>query len=149
MNSYSENHIKRDFIKILSNGDINEESSYLDKVYFITRGIDIKNAENLRAELGWDIRSFSAAIRTTSKSYLRYKKEIKPLDVTLSENAFEIAKLASFCFHYFESIDRFNSWLNTHSLQFDYKKPFTFIDSIIGRKLIKSTLNSLQYSYNA
>ncbi|MEH6555858.1 MbcA/ParS/Xre antitoxin family protein [Pseudoalteromonas tetraodonis] len=40
-------------------------------------------------------------------------------------------------------------WLNTPSLQFDSKKPLTFIDTIAGRELIKNTVNKLKYGYNA
>ena len=92
MYSFSKIHKKIDFIEILTNRKICEGSSHLEKVNFINQGVDIKNAEHLRIELGWDIRAFSSAIRTSNSSYIRYKKELKPLNTTLSENAFELAK---------------------------------------------------------
>ena len=149
MYSFSEIHKKIDFIEILTNRKISESSSHLEQISSIHQGVDIKNAERLRIELGWDIRVFSSAIRTSNSSYVRYKKELKPLNATLSENAFEIAKVCSFCLDYFENIERFNIWLSTPSLQFDSKIPLTFIDTIAGRELIKNTVNGLKYCYNA
>jgi len=130
MYNFSEIHKQIDLTEILSNRNISEKSSHLEQI-------------------GWDIRAFSSAIRTSKSSYVRYKKELKPLNTTLSENAFEIAKVCSFCLNYFENIERFNIWLNTSSLQFDSKKPLTFIDTIAGRELIKNTVNRLKYGYNA
>jgi putative toxin-antitoxin system antitoxin component (TIGR02293 family) len=149
MYSFSEIHKKIDFIEILTNRKICQKSSHLEQINFIHQGVDIKNAERLRIELGWGIRAFSSAIRTSNSSYVRYKKELKPLNITLSENTFEVAKVGSFCLDYFENIGRFNIWLNTPSLQFDSKKPLTFIDTIAGRELIKNTVNMLKYGYNA
>ncbi|MEM5545982.1 MbcA/ParS/Xre antitoxin family protein [Pseudoalteromonas fuliginea] len=149
MYSFSEIHKKIDFIEILTNRKISESSSHLEKINFINQGVDIKNAERLRIELGWDIRAFSSAIKTSNSSYVRYKKELKSLNTTLSESAFEIAKVCSFCLDYFENIERFNTWLNTPSLSFDSKKPLTFIDTIAGRELIKNTVNGLKYGYNS
>ena len=149
MYSFSEIHKQIDLIEILSNRKISEKSSYLEQINFIHQGVDIKNAERLRIELGWSIRIFSSAIRTSNSSYVRYKKELKLLNTTLSENIFEVAKTCYFCLNYFENIERFNIWLNTPSLQFDSKKPLTFIDTIAGRELIKNTVNRLKYAYNA
>ncbi|MGB2706951.1 MAG: hypothetical protein WBC41_02255 [Pseudoalteromonas nigrifaciens] len=92
MYSFSEIHKKIDFIEILTNRESSEKSSHLEQIHFIHQGVDIKNAERLRIELGWGIRTFSSAIRTSNSSYVRYKKELKPLNTTLSENAFELAK---------------------------------------------------------
>ncbi|WP_350607995.1 MbcA/ParS/Xre antitoxin family protein [Pseudoalteromonas sp. MER144-MNA-CIBAN-0113] len=149
MYSFSETHKQIDLIEILSNRKISEKSSYLEQINFIHQGVDIKNAERLRIELGWSIRIFSSAIRTSNSSYVRYKKELKLLNTTLSENIFEVAKTCYFCLDYFENIERFNIWLNTPSLQFDSKKPLTFIDTIAGREFIKNTVNRLKYGYNA
>ncbi|MGP4933684.1 antitoxin Xre/MbcA/ParS toxin-binding domain-containing protein [Pseudoalteromonas nigrifaciens] len=149
MYSFSEIHKKIDFIEILTNRKICQKSSHLEQINFIHQGVDIKNSERLRIELGWGIRAFSSAIRTSNSSYVRYKKELKPLKTTLSENTFEVAKVCSFCLDYFENIERFNIWLNTPSLQLDSKKPLTFIDTIAGRELIKNTVNGLKYGYNA
>ncbi|MFQ3204440.1 MAG: hypothetical protein ACI87I_002305 [Pseudoalteromonas tetraodonis] len=149
MYSFSEIHKQIDLIEILSNRKISEKSSYLEQINFIHQGVDIKNAERLRIELGWSIRIFSSAIRTSNSSYVRYKKELKLLNTTLSENIFEVAKTCYFCLNYFENIERFNIWLNTPSLQFDSKKPLTFIDTIAGREFIKNTVNRLKYAYNA
>jgi len=149
MYSFSEIHKQIDLIEILSNRKISEKSSYLEQINFIHQGVDIKNAERLRIELGWSIRIFSSAIRTSNSSYVRYKKELKLLNTTLSENIFEVAKTCYFCLDYFENIERFNIWLNTPSLQFDSKKPLTFIDTIAGREFIKNTVNRLKYAYNA
>ena len=149
MYSFSETHKQIDLIEILSNRKISEKSSYLEQINFIHQGVDIKNAERLRIELGWSIRIFSSAIRTSNSSYVRYKKELKLLNTTLSENIFEVAKTCYFCLNYFENIERFNIWLNTPSLQFDSKKPLTFIDTIAGREFIKNTVNRLKYAYNA
>ena len=149
MYSFSEIHKQIDLREILSNRKISEKSSYLEQINFIHQGVDIKNAERLRIELGWSIRIFSSAIRTSNSSYVRYKKELKLLNTTLSENIFEVAKTCYFCLDYFENIERFNIWLNTPSLQFDSKKPLTFIDTIAGREFIKNTVNRLKYAYNA
>ena len=92
MYNFSEIHKQIDLTEILSNRNISEKSSHLEQINFIHQGVDIKNAERLRIELGWDIRAFSSAIRTSKSSYVRYKKELKPLNTTLSENAFELAK---------------------------------------------------------
>lgn len=148
MYSFFETHKKIDFIEILSDRRISEKSSHLEQINFIRQGIDIKNSEHLRATLNWDIRAFSSAIRISNSSYVRYKKELKSLNTTLSENAFEIAKISSFCLDYFENIERFNIWLNTPSFQFDSKRPLTFINTVVGRDLIKNTVNKLKYSYN-
>lgn len=96
MYSFSEIHKQIDLIEILSNRKISEKSSYLEQINFIHQGVDIKNAERLRIELGWSIRIFSSAIRTSNSSYVRYKKELKLLNTTLSENIFEVAKPAIF-----------------------------------------------------
>lgn len=149
MYSFSKIHKQIDLIEILSNGNISEKSSHLEQINFIHQGVDIKDAERLRTELDWDIRVFSSAIRISKSSYVRYKKELKPLNTTLSENAFEIAKVSSLCLDYFENIERFNIWLNTPSLLFDSKKPLTFIDTMTGRELIKNTVNRLKHGYNA
>lgn len=149
MYSFSEIHKQIDLIEILSNRKISEKSNHLEQFNFIHQGVDIKNAERLRIELGWGIQAFSSAIRTSNSSYVRYKKEFKFLNTTLSENTFEVAKVCSFCIDYFENIERFNNWLNTPLLQFDSKIPLTFIDTIAGRELIKNTVNGLKYGYNA
>lgn len=149
MYSFFEIHKQIVLIEILSNGKISEKSSHLEKINFIHQGVDIKNAERLRIELGWGIRAFSSAIRANNSSYVRYKKELKLLNITLSENAFEIAQVSSFCLDYFENIERFNNWLNTSSLPFDSKKPLTFIDTVAGRELIKNTVKGLKYGFNA
>ncbi|MAY57553.1 MULTISPECIES: antitoxin Xre/MbcA/ParS toxin-binding domain-containing protein [Pseudoalteromonas] len=149
MYNFSEIHKQIDLIEILSNRKISEKSSHLEQINFIHQGVDIKNAERLRIELGWSIRIFSSAIRISNSSYVRYKKELKLLNTTLSENIFEVAKTCYFCLDYFENIERFNIWLNTPSLQFDSKKPLTFIDTIAGREFIKNTVNRLKYAYNA
>lgn len=149
MYNFSEIHKQIGLIEILSNRKISEKSSHLEQINFIHKGVDIKNAERLRIELGWSIRIFSSAIRISNSSYVRYKKELKLLNTTLSENIFEVAKTCYFCLDYFENIERFNIWLNTPSLQFDSKKPLTFIDTIAGRELIKNTVNGLKYGYNA
>ena len=143
MYNFSEIHKQIDLIEILSNRKISEKSSHLEQINFIHQGVDIKNGERLRIELGWDIRAFSSAIRTNNSSYIRYKKELKPLNTNLSENVFEIAKFTSFCLDYFENIEQFNVWLNTPSLQFDCKRPLTLIDTIESLPSILDAVSKL------
>ena len=137
------------FVDILSNGKVNLSSNPLDEIELIQRGLDIKSVEKFRLQLGWDIQSFAKAIGTNTRTFESHKKEHKRLNATLSENTFELAHLASTCIDYFESIERWNKWLNTCSLQFSSKTPLTFVNTIAGRRLIRSVVNSLKYGYNA
>jgi len=52
MYSFSETHKQIDLIEILSNRKISEKSSYLKQIHYIQQGVDNKNAERLRRELG-------------------------------------------------------------------------------------------------
>jgi uncharacterized protein (DUF2384 family) len=132
-----------------TNGVINYSSNPLDEIELIQNGLNMNSVEGFRRELRWDLQSFARAIGTDPKTYNLYKTEHKCLSVTLSENAFELAHLASICINYFENIQRWNTWLNTSSLHFGSEIPLTFINSIAGRKLIKNAVHSLSYGYSA
>jgi putative toxin-antitoxin system antitoxin component (TIGR02293 family) len=137
------------FVEILSSGKVNLSSSPSDEIELIQRGLDIKNVEKFRCELRWDLQLFTKAIGTNAETFECHIKERKRLNATLSENIVELAHLASACIDYFESIEQWNTWLNTRSLQFSSKTPLTVINTIAGRKLIKQTVDSLNHGYNA
>ncbi|MGE6460699.1 antitoxin Xre/MbcA/ParS toxin-binding domain-containing protein [Pseudoalteromonas tetraodonis] len=137
------------FVDILSNGKVTLSSNPLDEIELIQCGLDIKSVEKFRLQLRWDIQSFAKAIGANTRTFESHKKEHKRLNATLSENTFELAHLASTCIDYFESIERWNKWLNTCSLQFSSKTPLTFVNTIAGRRLIRNVVNSLKYGYNA
>jgi uncharacterized protein (DUF2384 family) len=116
MPSYIQPSANRKFVEILSDGTINLNSNPLDEIELIQRGLDINCVEKFRLELRWDLQSFTKAIGTNTKAFERYIKEHKRLNVTLSENIVELAHLASACIDYFESVERWNTWLNTRSI---------------------------------
>lgn len=149
MPSYIQPSANRKFVEILSDGTINLNSNPLDEIELIQRGLDINCVEKFRLELRWDLQSFTKAIGTNTKAFERYIKEHKRLNVTLSENIVELAHLASACIDYFESVERWNTWLNTRSLQFSSEMPLTFVNTIAGRELIKKTVDNLTHGYNA
>ena len=149
MPSYIQPSANRKFVEILSDGTINLNSNPLDEIELIQRGLDINCVEKFRLELHWDLQSFTKAIGTNTKAFERYIKEHKRLNVTLSENIVELAHLASACIDYFESVERWNTWLNTRSLQFSSEMPLTFVNTIAGRELIKKTVDNLNHGYNA
>ncbi|MBB1279895.1 antitoxin Xre/MbcA/ParS toxin-binding domain-containing protein [Pseudoalteromonas sp. SR41-1] len=149
MPSYIQPSANRKFVEILSDGTINLNSNPLDEIELIQRGLDINCVEKFRLELRWDLQSFTKAIGTNTKAFERYIKEHKRLNVTLSENIVELAHLASACIDYFESVERWNTWLNTRSLQFSSEMPLTFVNTIAGRELIKKTVDNLNHGYNA
>lgn len=149
MSNNIQNSINRKFVEILSDGTINLNSNPLDEIELIQRGLDINCVEKFRLELRWDLQSFTKAIGTNTKAFERYIKEHKRLNVTLSENIVELAHLASACIDYFESVERWNTWLNTRSLQFSSEMPLTFVNTIAGRELIKKTVDNLNHGYNA
>ncbi|MDN3490522.1 antitoxin Xre/MbcA/ParS toxin-binding domain-containing protein [Pseudoalteromonas sp. APC 3694] len=149
MPSYIQLSANRKFVEMLSDGKINLNSNPLDEIELIQRGLDINCVEKFRLELRWDLQSFTKAIGTKAKTYGRHIKEHKRLNTTLSENIVELAHLASACIDYFESIERWNTWLNTRSLQFSSEMPLTFVNTIAGRKLIKKTVDNLNHGYNA
>ncbi|MBH0094199.1 antitoxin Xre/MbcA/ParS toxin-binding domain-containing protein [Pseudoalteromonas sp. SCQQ13] len=149
MPSYIQPSANRKFVEMLSDGKINLNSDPLDEIELIQHGLDINCVEKFRCELRWDLQSFTKAIGTNTKAFERYLKEHKRLNVTLSENIVELAHLASACIDYFESVERWNTWLNTRSLQFSSEMPLTFINTITGRELIKKTVDNLNHGYNA
>lgn len=149
MSNNIQNSINRKFVEILSDGTINLNSNPLDEIELIQRGLDINCVEKFRLELRWDLQSFTKAIGTNTKAFERYIKEHKRLNVTLSENIVELAHLASVCIDYFESVERWTTWLNTRSLQFSSEMPLTFVNTIAGRELIKKTVDNLNHGYNA
>ena len=149
MPSYIQPSANRKFVEILSDGTINLNSNPLDEIELIQRGLDINCVEKFRLELRWELQSFTKAIGTNTKAFERYIKEHKRLNVTLSENIVELAHLASACIDYFESVERWNTWLNTRSLQFSSEMPLTFVNTIAGRELIKKTVDNLNHGYNA
>ena len=149
MPSYIQPSANHKFVEMLSDGTINLNSNPLDEIELIQRGLDINCVEKFRLELRWDLQSFTKAIGTNTKAFERYIKEHKRLNVTLSENIVELAHLASACIDYFESVERWNTWLNTRSLQFSSEMPLTFVNTIAGRELIKKTVDNLNHGYNA
>lgn len=149
MSNNIQNSINHKFVEMLSDGTINLNSNPLDEIELIQRGLDINCVEKFRLELRWDLQSFTKAIGTNTKAFERYIKEHKRLNVTLSENIVELAHLASACIDYFESVERWNTWLNTRSLQFSSEMPLTFVNTIAGRELIKKTVDNLNHGYNA
>ena len=149
MPSYIQPSANRKFVEMLSDGTINLNSNPLDEIELIQRGLDINCVEKFRLELRWDLQSFTKAIGTNTKAFERYIKEHKRLNVTLSENIVELAHLASACIDYFESVERWNTWLNARSLQFSSEMPLTFVNTIAGRELIKKTVDNLNHGYNA
>tara|TARA_R110002020_G_scaffold170772_5_gene360668 strand:- start:4006 stop:4455 length:450 start_codon:yes stop_codon:yes gene_type:complete len=149
MPSYIQPSANHKFVEMLSDGTINLNSNPLDEIELIQRGLDINCVEKFRLELRWDLQSFTKAIGTNTKAFERYIKEHKRLNVTLSENIVELAHLASACIDYFESVERWNTWLNARSLQFSSEMPLTFVNTIAGRELIKKTVDNLNHGYNA
>jgi len=134
-----------DLISLISNGRIMLNSNHLDIIEVIHLGIDTNSIEQFRCKLAWDIQKISEAIGTNIKML----NKPKILNATLSQNAIEIAYLASICIDYFESEHCFNLWLDTPNLQFSNKPPRSFLKSIKGRELIKKTINSLNYGFTA
>lgn len=145
MSNNIQNSINHKFVEMLSDGTINLNSNPLDEIELIQRGLDINCVEKFRLELRW----VTKAIGTNTKAFERYIKEHKRLNVTLSENIVELAHLASVCIDYFESVERWTTWLNTRSLQFSSEMPLTFVNTIAGRELIKKTVDNLNHGYNA
>ncbi|NMP04845.1 hypothetical protein HHE94_19255 [Pseudoalteromonas arctica] len=131
------------FINIISNGQLISSSNPLAEIDVIHFGIDIKSTEQLMSVLGWDIQNFAQAIGTNVKTLGLYKKESRRLSITLSENAIELAKIASICMAYFKSKEYWNIWLDNPNSQFDNKAPRAFIGLIKGRELIYKTVQSL------
>ena len=67
----------------------------------------------------------------------------------MSENTLDVARLMNLGIAYFESVERWNLWLNTPHVQFNNSAPVSVLESASGRALIKRIVLGLEYGFVA
>lgn len=138
------NAIDNNFLDVVSDGEITSSSNLLEQIAFVKRGIKVDTIDLLGQKLKWKPTVLAKAIGTTATTLERHRKNKTSLNISVSENALEVAKLATFTISYLGSIERWNQWLNTANVQFDNQPPFNFIKFIRGRESIKRSILALE-----
>jgi putative toxin-antitoxin system antitoxin component (TIGR02293 family) len=141
--------VKRDMLKLISGGKLSLGSNPIAEINLATMGLDTSSILALGRHMHWDLNSTAKAIGATTRTLERHRVDNKPLNIKVSENALEIARLSSIGIEYFGDIARFNEWLSTPNTQFDNKKPVTVIHTVRGRELIKRIIRGLEYGFTA
>lgn len=141
--------IEYDFLSIISDGRITIVSNPIDEINLINNGLKFNAINQLRKQLKWELKTIAKVIGITPKALINYKVSAKPLNIKISKNTLELAKLATIGIHYFGNVERWNNWLNTPNIQSDNNKPITIIHTIRERELIKKIILKLQYGFTA
>lgn len=113
------NTIDNDFLNVVSDGEITNSSNILEQIAFVKRGIKVDTIDLLGQKIKWKPTVLAKAIGTTATTLERHRKNKASLRLSVSENALELAKLATFAIRFFGNIERWNEWLNTANVQFD------------------------------
>ncbi|CAB9495480.1 antitoxin Xre/MbcA/ParS toxin-binding domain-containing protein [Alteromonas macleodii] len=138
-----------DLVEIVSGGLINKLSSPFDEVEAVRKGFPVNRIKRLESIMRWDRKAFAKFIRTTPKTLERYARDNKHLSPQVSENTLDVARLMNLGIAYFESVERWNLWLNTPHVQFNNSAPVSVLDSASGRALIKRIVLGLEYGFVA
>jgi putative toxin-antitoxin system antitoxin component (TIGR02293 family) len=140
---------EHDFMRILSDGKITGKSNAIDEIDMATKGLKATAILTLAKQLQWDASDIARAIGITSRTLKRHSHNNKTLNIKISENALEVARLSNIGIAYFGNIKRWNEWLNKPNIQFDLKEPKSVIHTIRGRELIKRIILGLEYAFVA
>ncbi|MAB61638.1 MAG: hypothetical protein CMK67_00620 [Pseudoalteromonas sp.] len=134
-----------DFLSIVSEEKVTKSSDPLSEIDFIHNGVTKAGVLALAETLHWDKKLIAENLDITVHFLMRNKS--KRLNKHLSENVLDIARLAQFGVEYFDNIDSFNYWLDNPSIELNGDSPRNYMNSILGRLLIKQTVNKLRYGY--
>lgn len=140
---------QHNFLEVISDGLITGGSNMIEEIEVVSRGVKVGAVSLLGKELQWEAGSIAWAIGTTPRTLERHKKDNKRLSVSISENALELAKLSTLGLEYFGDVKRWNEWLNMPNVQFNNQTPKSFMNTILGRELIKRVILSLDYGFTS
>jgi putative toxin-antitoxin system antitoxin component (TIGR02293 family) len=140
---------EHDFMRILSDGKITTKSNAIDEIDLATNGVKAAAILILAKQLQWATSDIARAIGTTSRALQSHSHNNKTLNMKISENALEVARLSNIGIAYFGNIKRWNEWLNKPHIQFDQKQPKSVMHTIRGRELIKRIILGLEYGFAA
>jgi putative toxin-antitoxin system antitoxin component (TIGR02293 family) len=140
---------EHDFMRIISDDKITEKSNALDEIDIAEGGLKATAILILAKQLQWDATDIARAIGLNPRILNRHSQNNKTLNMRISENALEVARLSNIGIAYFGNIKRWNEWLNKPHIQFDQKQPKSVIHTIRGRELIKRIILGLEYGFAA
>lgn len=138
-----------DAVNIVSGGKVHKRSSPYDEVIAVRKGFRVSTVNRLGQFMDWDKKSIAKYLHTTPKTLERYAKDRKPLNITISESALDIAKLTNMGIEYFGNVDRWKRWLNTPNIQFNNDTPNSVLDTATGRDLIRRIIRGFEYGFVA
>lgn len=139
MNRYNMNKADSDidFMKIVTGRKITSNSNPMDEIKVISFGVMPSDATQFREILGWNVTLFGEASGISVRTIQRHQKSNKPFGLSTSQTILELARLSLISVSYFGSVNRWNNWLMTPHIQFNNDKPFSVINTIRGREIIK------------
>lgn len=140
---------KIDFVSVITEGAINQMSSPVDEITVTQKGITVDGLQSFGKAMHWDTSMSTKVFRTTKRTLERHAKEHKPLSLNISENALDVARLATLGTGYFGNVERWNKWLTTPHIQFGNKPPQSVMYALRGREMIKRIIRGLEYGFTA
>ncbi|WP_024608533.1 antitoxin Xre/MbcA/ParS toxin-binding domain-containing protein [Pseudoalteromonas sp. TAB23] len=143
------NVVENDYVSVVSGGKVTSRSTAIDEISIATKGLKATRINILGKKLEWESGMIARAIGTTTRTLERHVESKKPLNIKISENALELARLSTIGTDYFGSVKRWNEWLNTPHSQFENKEPREVMHTIRGRELIKRIILGLEHGFNA
>jgi putative toxin-antitoxin system antitoxin component (TIGR02293 family) len=120
----------------------------MDEINVAKKGLRVSSTDDFCKSLLWDKATFSKMIGTTPRMLERRREDKKPLGFELSESALELARLSTFGIKYFESVERWNNWLNTPNMQFNRMKPCSVLNTVRGRELVRIIVLKLENGFS-
>ena len=141
--------VKRDVLKVVSGGKLSLSSNAIAEIDVATMGLETTSIVAFGKHMHWDFNSTAKVIGATTRTLERHRVDKKRLNIKVSENALEVARLSSIGVEYFGDVARFNDWLRTPNTQFDNKEPKAVLHTVRGRELIKRIIRGLEYGFTA
>ncbi len=124
---------------------IDEEPSRVVMIERVRRGLPITSVERVRSRL--QIRDAERVLRLlgmSPRTYLRYKKEQRPLDAVQSDRLYRLARIEARAVEVFSDEGTANDWLKSENRALD-AVPLDLLDTEAGTEQVEHVLTRIEH----
>lgn len=138
-----------DFVSLITGDAINRMASPRDVLAVAELGLTVESLRKFEIKMQWDVTTSERILHISRCTLGRYAKHKQRLNLTVSENALAVAKLATIGMEYFGSQERWKKWLSTPHIQFNNMHPESVMHFQQGRELITRDIYGLEHGFSA
>jgi putative toxin-antitoxin system antitoxin component (TIGR02293 family) len=121
-----------------------EIESEMDLYELGREGIPKKSLTRLAANLKISMRALSAILHVTERT-LQRKRDFDILNQVLSEHVIQIAEVYARGTEVFDSVEDFQTWMNSTSKALGNRKPVELLASRFGAHMVLNEIGRIEY----